>query len=142
MVIYNTNILRMNGLMLFVKRFRRLILKYIKNATRNRKGVENIPSFCMNSSDLPYAATSISIIGRMIFMYLLYKNRSTNSLSLLFCGLNICSSSMWIYYSVNLHDLPMIFRSSTEISLLSFSALYIIRNKMMQQHQEMQILPK
>jgi uncharacterized protein with PQ loop repeat len=86
----------------------------------------------MNDSDLkiiPYTATSISVIGRFIFMFLLYKNKSTNSLSLLFCILSICSSSMWMYYSIQLNDLPMIFRSSIEITLLTLSSIYIIRNK-------------
>ena len=78
---------------------------------------------------LPYTATSLSVIGRFIFMFLLYKNKSTNSLSLLFCFLSICSSGMWIYYSVEKEDTPMIFRSSTEITLITFSALYILRNK-------------
>ena len=62
-------------------------------------------------------------------MFLLYKNKSTNSLSLTFCALNIISSGMWIYYSSQLHDIPMILRSSAEISLLSISVIYIIRNK-------------
>ena len=78
---------------------------------------------------LPYTATSLSIVGRFIFMFLLYKNKSTNSLSLLFCILSIFSSSMWIYYSIALHDIPMIFRSATELSLLTLSSGYIIRNK-------------
>jgi lipid-A-disaccharide synthase-like uncharacterized protein len=89
----------------------------------------------MNNEQLriiPYTATSLSIIGRFIFMYLLYKNKSTNSLSLLFCILSICSSSMWIYYSIQLNDLPMIVRSSTELTLLSISSIYIIRNKLIQ----------
>jgi len=86
----------------------------------------------MKESDLqiiPYTATSISVVGRFIFMFLLYKNKSTNSLSLLFCILSIFSSSMWIYYSIQLNDLPMIFRSSIEITLLTLSSFYIIRNK-------------
>ena len=85
----------------------------------------------MNESDLriiPYTATSLSIVGRFIFMFLLYKNKSTNSLSLLFCILSIFSSSMWIYYSLQLNDIPMILRSSTELSLLTLSSFYIIRN--------------
>ena len=86
-------------------------------------------------SELPYTAISLSVIGRFIFMYLLYKNKSTNSLSLLFCMLNICSSSMWVYYSVQTQDVPMIFRSSTEISLLVISSIYIIRNKIVEQKQ-------
>ena len=86
----------------------------------------------MNESDLriiPYTATSLSIVGRFIFMFLLYKNKSTNSLSLLFCILSIFSSSMWIYYSYDKEDLPMIVRSSIDLSLLTISATYIIRNK-------------
>jgi uncharacterized protein with PQ loop repeat len=82
-----------------------------------------------NIKIIPYTATSISIIARMIFMYLLYTKKSTNNLSLSFCILNICSSGMWIYYSLILNDTPMIVRSSVEISLLSISAVYIIRNK-------------
>ena len=84
---------------------------------------------------IPYTAISLSVIGRFIFMFLLYKNKSTNSLSLLFCILNICSSSMWVYYSVQIQDVPMIFRSSTEISLLVISSIYIIRNKIVEQKQ-------
>jgi uncharacterized protein with PQ loop repeat len=88
----------------------------------------------MNNSDnlktIPYTATSVSIVARFIFMYLLYKNKSTNSLSLIFCGLNILSSSMWIYYSVVSNDMPMIFRSSADLSLLTLSSFYIIKNKM------------
>jgi uncharacterized protein with PQ loop repeat len=98
----------------------------------------------MNNSELkflPYTATSLSVIGRCIFMFLLYKNKSTNSLSLLFCILNIFSSSMWIYYSINMNDLPMIVRSSTELSLLSISSVYIIHNKMLHYKSSKQILP-
>ena len=92
---------------------------------------------------LPYTATSISIIARFIFMFLLYKNKSTNSLSLLFCILNIFSSSMWLYYSVNMNDLPMTVRSSTEISLLIISSIYIIINKLITYniHTQTQVLP-
>lgn len=90
---------------------------------------------------IPYTATSLSVVGRFIFMFLLYKNKSTNSLSLLFCLLSICSSGMWIYYSIYNNDMPMIIRSSTEITLLTLSSIYIIRNKWIiyksetQQHQ-------
>ncbi len=94
-----------------------------------------------NLKIIPYTATSISIIARFIFMFLLYKNKSTNIFSLIFCILNICSSSMWIYYSVQMNDTPMITRSSTEFILLSISAIYIIRNKYITYHNQSQILP-
>ncbi len=90
---------------------------------------------------LPYTATSISVIGRFIFMFLLYKNKSTNSLSLLFCILSISSSSMWLYYSTINTDMPMITRSSIEILLLTISSIYIVRNKIKNSNQPQQILP-
>ena len=98
----------------------------------------------MNSEQLhflPYTATSISVVGRFIFMFLLYKNKSTNSLSLLFCILSISSSSIWLYYSIINNDMPMITRSSIEIFLLSISSIYIIKNKIQNsQPQQNQIL--
>ena len=98
----------------------------------------------MNSDlqSLPYSAISLSIIGRLIFMFLLYRNKSTNNLSLLFCFLNIMSSGLWIYYSVQLNDKPLIIRSSTEISLLTLSSIYIIRNKIIQNKIQNEVLPK
>lgn len=93
----------------------------------------------MDNQDLkviPYTATSLSVIGRFIFMYLLYKNKSRNTFSLIFCILSIFSSGMWIYYSINIDDIPMIFRSSTELSLISLSCIYIIRNKLLDYKQQ------
>ena len=92
-----------------------------------------------NLQIIPYTAISLSISGRFIFMFLLYKNKSTNVLSLIFCMLSITSSGMWIYYSINNNDLPMIVRSSTEITLLSISAIYIIRNRVIEYYK---ILPE
>ena len=74
-------------------------------------------------------------------MFLLYKNKSTNSLSLLFCILSILSSGMWIYYSSRADDLPMIVRSSFEITLLTVSSVYIIRNKIIARKNTVQVLP-
>jgi lipid-A-disaccharide synthase-like uncharacterized protein len=90
----------------------------------------------MNDNNLiliPYTATSLSIFARFIFMYLLYRNKSQNIFSLTFCILNIFSSSMWIYYSTQINDTPMIVRSSADLTLLILSSTYIIRNKIMNQ---------
>ncbi len=77
----------------------------------------------------PYTAISVSILARFIFFFLLYKNKSANSYSLTFCILNICSSSLWIFYSIHQKDIPMVARSGVEILLLVLSSCYIIRNK-------------
>jgi lipid-A-disaccharide synthase-like uncharacterized protein len=83
-------------------------------------------------TSMPYVATSIAIMARFIFMYLLYKNKSANLYSLTFCMLSICSSAMWLHYSITINDMTLIFRSSTEITLLSLSSLYIIHNKLVE----------
>ena len=78
---------------------------------------------------LPYTAVSFSIIARFIFMYLLYTKTSTNIYSLIFCYLSVISSSLWVPYGILVADTPIIIRSSTEILLLSISAVYITRNR-------------
>jgi uncharacterized protein with PQ loop repeat len=90
---------------------------------------------------IPYTATAFSVVARFIFMFLMYQKKSTNSFSLAFCILSICSSSMWIYYSIYVNDTPMILRSSIEITLLSICAIYIIRNKIIQHRLENSVLP-
>ena len=76
-----------------------------------------------------FSATSISVIGRFIFMYLLYTRRSTNTLSLIFCLMNIASSSLWIVYSLDVDDLPLLVRGSSDLLLFTISSGYIIHNK-------------
>ena len=86
-----------------------------------------------------YVATSLSVISRCVFMSMLYVNKSTKSLSLLMCVLGISSSCMWIFYSIENENMPLIVRSSLEISLQSISAVYIIRNKLRQYYSEKKI---
>jgi|LauGreDrversion4_2_1035121.scaffolds.fasta_scaffold184991_3 hypothetical protein len=76
-----------------------------------------------------YSAISISIVARLVFMYLIYKNKSTNSYSLAFCLMNIGSSGLWMYYSIQQEDQRLLVRSSCEVGLLVVSSIYILRNK-------------
>lgn len=78
---------------------------------------------------IAYSATSISISARFIFMYLLYTKRSTNIYSLIFCLLNITSSSLWITYSLNIDELPLLIRSTSDLFLFTISSSYIIYNR-------------
>jgi uncharacterized protein with PQ loop repeat len=81
-----------------------------------------------------YSAISISIVARLVFMYLIYKNKSTNSYSLAFCLMNIGSSGLWMYYSIQQEDQRLLVRSSCEVGLLVVSSIYILRNKVQQRH--------
>jgi uncharacterized protein with PQ loop repeat len=78
---------------------------------------------------IAYSATSISILGRFIFMYLLYTRKSTNPYSLLFCIMNIISSSLWITYSRLVVDTPLLVRGSSDLLLFIISASYITYNR-------------
>jgi len=83
----------------------------------------------MNIEDIPIMATTIAVVSRFIFMWLLYVNKSTNTYSLTFCVLSIISSSLWLNYSITINNFSLVYRSATEIGLLGVSMLYIIRNK-------------
>ena len=79
-----------------------------------------------------YSAMTISISARFIFMYLLYTNKSTNPYSLIFSLMNIVSSTLWITYSQQVGDLPLLVRGSTDLVMFAISAGYILSNRMRQ----------
>jgi len=76
-----------------------------------------------------YSATTISILGRFVFMYLLYTRTSTNPYSLLFSVMNMISSSLWITYSQMIVDEPLLVRGSSDLILFTISTLYILHNR-------------
>ena len=78
---------------------------------------------------IAYSATSISISGRLVFMYLLYTKKSTNLISLLFSVMNIVSSALWIVYSQFVADTPLLVRGSSDIVFFTLSASYILYNR-------------
>lgn len=78
---------------------------------------------------LAYTATTISILGRLVFMSLLYSKKSTNIFSLIFCVMNIVSSALWIVYSQMVADTPVMVRGSSDLLLFVISALYISYNR-------------
>ena len=72
---------------------------------------------------------SSSIAARSIFMYLLYTNKSTNPYSLIFSAMNIVSSTLWITYSQQINDLPLLIRGSSDLVLFTISTGYILSNR-------------
>ena len=78
---------------------------------------------------IAYTATSISISGRVVFMYLLYTKKSTNPISLLFSVMNIVSSALWIVYSQLVADTPLLVRGSSDLVFFTISASYILYNR-------------
>ena len=78
---------------------------------------------------IAYTATSISISGRLVFMYLLYTKKSTNPISLLFSVMNIVSSALWIVYSQLVADTPLLVRGSSDLVFFSLSVAYILYNR-------------
>lgn len=91
---------------------------------------------------IPYSATGISIVARFIFMYLLYTKKSTNIYSLIFCILNIISSSLWINYSIVVSDLPITVRGSSDLFLFAISCAYIMYNRTQEYRSSKLVLPR
>jgi len=85
----------------------------------------------MSKELVAYFATSTSLSGRFIFMYLLYTKKSTNIFSLSFSIVNIVSSCLWIVYSQMILDTPLLIRGSSDLLLFSISATYILYNRNM-----------
>ena len=84
----------------------------------------------MNYETIPYTATSVSILSRVVFLYILHRNKSRNYFSLMFCLFNIVSACLWLKYSIYLGDQALIYRNSAEISLLFVAVCYIMRNRL------------
>jgi len=78
---------------------------------------------------IAYTATLLSISGRVVFMYLLYSKKSTNPYSLIFCGINICSSTLWVIYGQLTLDIPIMVRSFSDLILFTISLCYIEYNR-------------
>ena len=90
----------------------------------------------MQTTDIAYTATALSVSGRFLFLYLLYTKKSTNMYSLLFSVCNVASSSLWMVYSVRKDDTPLLVRSSSDLVLFSISTAYIISNIVQLRRQE------
>ena len=78
---------------------------------------------------IAFSATSLSIVTRFVFMYILYTKKSTNIYSLIFCIMNVISSSLWITYGKIIVDIPIIVRGSSDLILFVISTTYIVHNR-------------
>lgn len=79
---------------------------------------------------LPLVGVCLSILSRIIFMYLIYVNKSKNSISLLFSIVSIISGSVWLIVFVETNSQMLIIRTTIELLTSLFSSLYIIKNKL------------
>jgi len=78
---------------------------------------------------IAYSATTTSISGRFIFMYLLYTKKSTNIYSLVFSVLNVVSSCLWIVYSQMIVDTPLMVRGTSDLVCFTITTVYILNNR-------------
>jgi lipid-A-disaccharide synthase-like uncharacterized protein len=79
---------------------------------------------------IEYIATFFSILSRFIFVYLLFINKSKNTISLMFSLTSIISGSFWLSIFINDKNTLLILRTSAELSTSIFSVIYIINNKL------------
>ena len=79
---------------------------------------------------IPVVATLFSVLSRIVFMYLIYTNKSKNSISLLFSICSIISGSLWLFIFIDSDNMLLIIRTSVELMTSIFSSMYIIKNKL------------
>jgi uncharacterized protein with PQ loop repeat len=82
---------------------------------------------CLNN--LVFMATGLSISSRLLYGIILYRNKSTNSISFMVCGINVISSSFWIQYSLATHTFPLFIRSVCDIIISFLCFFYVGYNK-------------
>lgn len=81
---------------------------------------------CMNR--IVFIGASFSILSRLGFGVVIYRNKSRNSISLSICILNIVSNSFWIPYAIQSKSSPLFVRSVADIIISFISMLYIANN--------------
>ena len=97
----------------------------IKSFTPVPMSIPNIP----NISQCIYGGMTFSILSRIVFIVLLYINKSKKILSCTVCGLNVLSNSFWIPYAFSISSKPLMIRSVMDLSLSFFGMSYILYNR-------------
>jgi uncharacterized protein with PQ loop repeat len=81
---------------------------------------------CLNN--LVYIGTALSILSRLCFGVIIFKNKSKNPYSMVLCLINVSSNCFWIPYSIMTNTKPLMIRSISDIILSGLSFLYILKN--------------
>lgn len=79
---------------------------------------------------IEFIATTLSVFSRFIFLYLIYTNKSKNTISLLFSIMSILSGSCWFYVFSKGNNILLLTRTCVELFTSLISCLYIIKNKL------------
>lgn len=82
---------------------------------------------CMNN--LIFVGTFLSIISRIAFGIVLWKNKSRNPISLSICLINIASNSFWLPYSIQTSTRPLFVRSIADMTISFIGFIYISYNR-------------
>jgi hypothetical protein len=83
----------------------------------------------MNDFNCVYGGISFSILSRVVFIILLYINKSQKILSCTVCGLNVVSNSFWLPYAWSISSQPLLIRSGIDCVLSFWGMMYILYNR-------------
>jgi len=79
-------------------------------------------------TNLVYIGTSLSILSRLCFGVVLWRNKSRNRISLAICVINIASNAFWMPYALETHTRPVLIRSAADMIISIFCGAFIVRN--------------
>lgn len=83
----------------------------------------------IDDSNCVYGGIIFSILSRLVFIVLLYINKSQKILSCTVCGLNVVSNSFWLPYAWSISSQPLLIRSGIDCVLSFWGVVYILYNR-------------
>lgn len=81
------------------------------------------------STQLVYLGMSFSLTSRVLFVMILYRNKSKNRISFFVCLLNAVANAFWIPYAHTIHSPALMVRSAVDACLSSLGAIYVCHNR-------------
>lgn len=91
---------------------------------------------------LVFFGTSLSILSRLGFGLVIWRNKSNNPISLSICVINIMSNCFWLPYSIQTHIKPLLFRSIADLLISIICLAYIACNIWKTTQNNRIVLPK
>lgn len=79
-------------------------------------------------TNLVYIGTSLSIISRLCFGVVLWRNKSRNRISLMICCINVASNAFWMPYALDTNTTPVLIRSAADMVISILCGVFVAHN--------------
>jgi len=80
-------------------------------------------------TNIVFIGTTLSIASRVGFSIVIWRNKSTNPISMGICMTNVVANGFWIPYALQTRNTPILLRSVSDMIISFVSMCYILRNR-------------